>query len=85
MGHLVKSIRPKCPVLYFKGRTVFIQLVELNQEGSAWFIIYWIYTKIIPGQPLIFWVRYRYNEALGSKKQQVSRPHRENGAPKAAR
>ena len=31
MGNLVKSIRPNCPVLYCKGRTVIIHLIELNQ------------------------------------------------------
>ena len=55
------------------------------RELSAWFIFCQIHTKIAPAQPLMFWLRFRYNKDLRSKKQQVSRPSLENEAPKVSR
>jgi len=56
----------------------------VDTEGSAWFIICLILKKIIPGQPMMFWVRYGHNEAQGSKNKQLSRPDFENGAHKVS-
>ena len=41
----------------------------LNTEGSAWIIFPRIHKKTIPGQLLMFWVRYGPNKAPGSKKR----------------